>query len=145
MDYLLLYTYVSWTQQYFWIPKCYLNIKILVGHQTIMLGPSQTYSTHTKRLVHSSLLIPMKYNTRLNLQVNNTTPNMHTHPKILGLNLSPKLTHNKFIDNMPKQSKLYPHSVFSSTKWSKHKEILSSTYKAITRPVLEYASHYMYV
>ena len=30
--------------------------------------------------------------------------------------------------------------VLTSTKWGKHKETILATYKAITRPVLEYAS-----
>ena len=51
---------------------------------------------------------------------------MTTHPKILGLTLDPKLTYNRHID-------------LAATKAHK-KETILATYKAITRPVLEYAS-----
>ena len=71
-------------------------------------------------------------NTRLNLQINNTLLDMHTHPKILGFILDPKLTCNKHIDNTAaKVSKSLPLlKVFCS------KETLHSTYKAV---ILEYA------
>ena len=35
---------------------------------------------------------------------------------------------------------VWTHKVLTSTKWGKHKETILDTYKAITRPVREYAS-----
>ena len=60
------------------------------------------------------LLDPAEYNTRLNLQINNIILDRYTHPTILGLNLDPKLTYDKHIDNtVVKASK-----IISSTKWA---------------------------
>ena len=49
-----------------------------------MFEPSQTTSYLDKTIVIPD---PAEYNTRLNLQLNNTILDMHTHPKILGLTL----------------------------------------------------------
>ena len=56
-----------------------------------MLWSSQTtsYSTHTRLIVYTSLLI---------LKINNITLDMHTHNKILSLTLDSKLWYNKRID-----------------------------------------------
>ena len=78
---------------------------------------------------------PAENNTQLRLLIDNTLP-MTTHPKILGLILDPKLTYNRHID-------------LAATKARKTINILSTPlpsganiekpYKAITRPVLQYA------
>ena len=67
---------------------------------------------------------------------------MTTHPKILGLTLDPKLTYNRHIDLAATKARKTINilKVLTSTKWGKHKETILATYKAITRPVLEYAS-----
>ena len=67
---------------------------------------------------------------------------MTTHPKILGLTLDPKLTYNRHIDLAATKARKTINilKVLTSTKWGKHKETILATYKAITRPVLDYAS-----
>ena len=85
---------------------------------------------------------PAEYNKQLGLQIDNTTLPMTTHPKILGLTLDPKLTYNRHIDLAATKARKTINilKVLTSTKWGKHKETILATYKAITRPVLEYAS-----
>ena len=91
-----------------------------------------------------TLLTPdlAEYNKQLGLQIDNTTLPMTTHPKILGLTLDPKLTYNRHIDLAATKARKTINilKVLTSTKWGKHKETILATYKAITRPVLEYAS-----
>ena len=83
---------------------------------------------------------PAEYNTQLGLQIDNTTLPMTTHPKILGLTLDPKLTYNRHIDLAATKARKTINilKVLTSTKWGKYKETILATYKAITRPVLEY-------
>ena len=104
------------------------------------LGPTQTTSYSTQTLITTDLA---EYNTRLNLQSNNTILDMHTHPKTLILTIDIKLTYNNYIDNKAaKASKTMPIlKVFSSTKWGEHKETLLSTSKAVTRPILSIVLH----
>ena len=83
---------------------------------------------------------PAQYNTQLGLQIDNTTLPMTTHPKILGLTLDPKLTYNIDLAATKARKTINILKVLTSTKWGKHKETILATYKAITRPVLEYAS-----
>ena len=85
---------------------------------------------------------PAEYNTQLGLQIDNTTLPITTHPKILGLTLDPKLTYNRHIDLAATKARKTINilKVLTSTMWGKHKETILATYKAITRPVLEYAS-----
>ena len=79
-----------------------------------------------------------EYNTRLNLQLNSTILDMHTHPKILDFILDPKLTTNtlttqQLVSNtIPIQSSLKPSRA--------NQETLLSTYKVVTRAILKYAS-----
>ena len=84
---------------------------------------------------------PPEYNTQLGLQIDNTTLPMTIHPKILGLTLDPKLTYNRHIDLAATKARTIINilKVLTSTKWGKHKETILTTYKAITRPVFEYA------
>ena len=85
---------------------------------------------------------PAEYNKQLGLHIDNATLPMTTHPKILGLTLDPKLTYNRHIDLAATKARKTINilKVLNSTKWGKHKETILATYKAITRPVLEYAS-----
>ena len=83
---------------------------------------------------------PAEYNKQLGLQIDNTTLPMTTHPKILGLTLYPKLTYNRHIAATKARKTINILKVLTSTKWCKHKETKLATYKAITRPVLDYAS-----
>ena len=85
---------------------------------------------------------PAEYNTKLTLQINNTTLPTNKEPKILGLSLDPKLTYSKHIQNTTLKAKQTMHimKALTTTHWGKSKETLNITYKAITRPILEYAS-----
>ena len=67
------------------------------------------------------------------------TPDYNTH---LGLTLDPKLTYNRHIDLAATKARKTINilKVLNSTKWGKYKETILATYKAITRPVLDYAS-----
>ena len=69
----------------------------------------------------------------------------HTHgknPKILGLTFDPKLTYNSHIRKTSDKARntLKLLKALTSTKWGKQKETIVATYKAITRPILEYVS-----
>ena len=74
---------------------------------------------------------PAEYNTTLTLQINNTTLPTNKEPKILGLTLDHKLKAKQTMHIM---------KALTTTHWGKSKETLNITYKAITRPILEYAS-----
>ena len=67
---------------------------------------------------------------------------MATHPKVLGLTLDPKLTYSTHIHNISVQAHkpLQMIKSLTATGWGKQKETLMATYKAVMRPVLEYAS-----
>ena len=62
--------------------------------------------------------------------------------KILGLTFDPKLTYNSHIRKTSDKARntLKLLKALTSTKWGKQKETIVATYKAITRPILEYAS-----
>ena len=85
---------------------------------------------------------PAEYNTTLTLQINNTTLPTNKEPKILGLTLDPKLTYSKHIQNTTLKAKQTIHimKTLTTTHWGESKETLNITYKAIIRPILEYAS-----
>jgi hypothetical protein len=85
---------------------------------------------------------PAEYKTILNLTINNTIIPTIKYPKILGLTFDTKLNFGKHAkitkekaDNANKIVK-----TLTSTSWGKQKETLIATYKAIVRPILEYAS-----
>ena len=105
-------------------------------------GTTTCFSTQTRTTCTLLTPDPAEYNKQLGLQIDNTTLPMTTHPKILGLTLDPKLTYNRHIDLAATKARktLNILKVLTSTKWGKHKETILATYKAITRPVLEYAS-----
>ena len=85
---------------------------------------------------------PAEYNTTLTLQINNTQLPTVKHPKILGLTLDPKLTYSNHIQNTTKRAKQTINilKALTSTHWGKAKETLKTTYKTITRPIMEYAN-----
>jgi hypothetical protein len=85
---------------------------------------------------------PAEYNTQLNLNINNTEIPTVKHPKILGLTLDPKLNFAKHIElTKDKASKtINLLKSLSATNWGKQKETLLTTYKTLTRPVIEYAN-----
>ena len=85
---------------------------------------------------------PAEYSINLNLQINNTPVPTVKNPKILGLTFDPKLNFSKHlqITKEKAQNSLRIVKALSGTSWGKQKECLTTTYKAITRPIMEYAS-----
>ena len=85
---------------------------------------------------------PAEYNTTLTLQINNTTLPTSKEPKILGITFDPKYTFTKHIQNIHTRARKTVNilKALTSTHWGKTKETLLTTYKTITRPVLEYAN-----
>ena len=67
---------------------------------------------------------------------------MATHPKVLVLNLDPKLTYSTHIHTISVQAHkpLQMIQALTATGWGKQKETLMATYKEVMRPTLEYAS-----
>ena len=85
---------------------------------------------------------PAEYNSNLGLNINNKALPMALHPKVLGLTLDPKLTHNAHIQKIAThaQKPLQVIKALTGTTWGKQKETPVATYKAVMRPTLEYAS-----
>jgi hypothetical protein len=94
-------------------------------------------STSTLFTSHSA-----QYNTQLRLHINNTLIPTVQHPKILGLTLDPKLNYGEHIKTTKEKAQKTTNilKALTSTTWGLQKETLVRTYKAITLPVLEYAS-----
>ena len=92
----------------------------------------------------STLFTPdsTEYNTQLHLTINNTLIPTVKHPKILGLTFDPKLTYNEHVKITKEKARKTTNvlKALTSTKWGKQKETIVATYKAITQPILEYAS-----
>ena len=85
---------------------------------------------------------PAEYSTQLTLNIDNVVIPTVKNPKILGLTFDPKLTYNSHIRKTSDKARntLKLLKALTSTKWGKQKETIVATYKAITRPILEYAS-----
>ena len=85
---------------------------------------------------------PAEYSTQLTLNIDNVVIPTVKNPKILGLTFDPKLTYNAHIRKTSDKARntLKLLKALTSTKWGKQKETIVATYKAITRPILEYAS-----
>ena len=85
---------------------------------------------------------PAQYNTTLTLQMNNDRLPTVKNPKILGLTFDPKLTYSTHIQNTHKRATNTINLIkaLTTTHWGKTKETLSTTYKTITRPLIEYAN-----
>jgi reverse transcriptase-like protein/retrotransposon-encoded endonuclease len=94
-------------------------------------------STATLFTPHSA-----EYHTTLNLTINNKTIPTVENPKILGLHLDPKLTFNQHVTKTKEKASktINMLKALTTRKWGKDKETIIATYKAITRPQLEYAS-----
>ena len=100
-------------------------------------------STHTKQ--NNLTLIPDKttlftpdpaeYKSNLDLKINNTALPM----AVLDLTLDPKLTYSIHI-SVQVHEPLQVIKALAATGWSKQKETLMATYKAVLRTALEYAS-----
>jgi hypothetical protein len=87
-------------------------------------------------------LDPSEYDKNLNLHINNTPIPTVKNPKILGLNFDPKLNFNDHIGKTKEKASKTINilKALTSTNWGKQKETIVTTYKTITRPILEYAS-----
>ena len=85
---------------------------------------------------------PAEYSTQLTLNIDNVVIPTVKNPKILGLTFDPKLTYNSHIRKTSDKARntLKLLKALTSTKWGKQKETIVATYKAITKPILEYAS-----
>ena len=85
---------------------------------------------------------PAGYKSNLDLKINNTALPMAMHPKFLGLTLDPKRTYSTHIHNILVQAHkpLQTIKALTAAGWSKQKETLMATYKAVMRPAMEYAS-----
>ena len=67
---------------------------------------------------------------------------MNIYPEILEITLDPTLTYNKPIDNTTTKIRktIQIIKALTSTTWGKQQKTIVATYKAITRPILEYDS-----
>ena len=89
---------------------------------------------------------PAEYKSNLDLKINNTslpmTLPMEMHSNVLSLTLYPKLTYSTHIHNISVQAHkpLQMIKALTATGWGKQEETLMTTYKAVKRPALEYAS-----
>ena len=85
---------------------------------------------------------PKEQETQIQLTINNQTIPTIKHPKILGVTYDPKLTFNEHakITRTTASKTINILKALTSVTWGKQKETLVATYKAITRPILEYAS-----
>ena len=81
-------------------------------------------------------------NTELKLTMNNIPIPTTQTPKVLGVTFDRSLTFRHHIDNAKEKANksLNLLKALSGTSWGKQKETLLSTYKAVVRPHLEYAS-----
>ena len=99
----------------------------------------QSSYKHRKHYHHNFTPDPTEYSTTLSLKLNNQTLPTTKHPKILGITLDLKLTFSQHINvtiNKAKQT-LNILKALTSTKCGKQKELIVSTFKAITRPISE--------
>ena len=115
------------------------------NHTYIKFLLDKTKQSHTLSRPTTSTLFtpdPVEYKSNLDLKINNTALRMATYPKVLGLTLDPKLTYSTHIHYISVQSQkpLQMIKSLTATGWGKQKETLMATYKAVMRPVLEYAS-----
>ena len=85
---------------------------------------------------------PAQYSLTLNLSINGVTLPTVKNPKILGLTLDPKMNYSAHIQNTHKRASqtIGMLKALTSTHWGKTKETLATTYKTITRPIIEYAN-----
>jgi len=85
---------------------------------------------------------PEQYSTTLGLHINNGLLPGIKNSKILGLTLDPKLNYSEHIQStLSRASQIISMlKALTSTHWGKSKETLTTTYKTITRPIVEYAS-----
>ena len=92
--------------------------------------------------MHSVHARPCRIYVQSGPKIHNKALPMATHPKVLGVTLDLKLTYITHIHNISVHSHkpLHIMKALTATGWSKQKETLMATYKAVMRPALEYAS-----
>merc|ERR1712074_525521 len=85
---------------------------------------------------------PAQYSTTLTLHINNDILPTEKKPEILGLTFDRKLTYSTHIQNTQKRATKTINLIkaLTTTHWGKSKETLSTTYKTITRPLIEHAN-----
>jgi hypothetical protein len=85
---------------------------------------------------------PAEYSKKLEIEFGGETLDTVKNPKILGLTMDPKLNYASHIEITQKRARktVGVLKALTGTDWGKDKETISATYKAITRPQLEYAS-----
>ena len=83
-----------------------------------------------------------EYGTALSLKLNNQTLPTKKHPKILEIILDLKLTFSQHVNVIITKAEqtLNILKALTSTKWGKQKELIVSTFKAITWPILDYVN-----
>ena len=81
-------------------------------------------------------------NTQLEIEIDNTPVPTIKNPKILGVTFDPLLTFNTHTKNVKDkmQSRNNVMKSIAGSTWGKDKETLTTTYKAIGRPVVNYAA-----
>ena len=121
-----------------------LQPRNIYNHTYIKFCMDKTKQYHTKSRqnnLHSVHSRPCRIKRKLDLKINNTALPMATHPKVLGITLDPKLIYSTHIHILVQAHKpLEMIKALTATGWSKQKETLMATYKAVMRPALEYAS-----
>ena len=98
----------------------------------------KTKQSHTKSRqnnLHSVHVGPCRIYEQSGPKIHNNALPMATHPKILGLNLDPKLTYSSHIHNISVDAHkpLQIIKALTATGLSKQKETLMATYKALMR------------
>ena len=104
--------------------------------------PGQKTTKSRRNNLHSVHAGPCRIYEQSEPKIHNNAPPMATHPKVLGLTLAPKLTYSTHIHNISVHAHkpLQIIKALTATGWGKQKETLMTTYKAVMRPALEYAS-----
>jgi len=85
---------------------------------------------------------PGETNTKITLTINNIIIPQIDHPKKLGLTFDKKLNYTEHINKtiVKAKSTINILKALSSKSWAQDKETLTTTFKTITRPILEYAN-----
>ena len=83
-----------------------------------------------------------EYKAQLPLQIHNTPLSTQNHNKILGVTIDTQHTYTQHVNDICNKANktLNILRCLTATKWGQQKETLLTTYKTITRPILEYAS-----
>jgi hypothetical protein len=85
---------------------------------------------------------PAEYNNELTLTINKIKIPTVKNPKILGIIFDPKLNFGEHVKQTKEKANKTINLMKSltATKWGKQKETIVTTFKTITRPIIEYGS-----